>query len=249
MPLAIDLGGNVAWVTGGSRGIGRATALALAEAGANVAIGYRDSAASAEETAEKARAFGVKAIAVSTDVGDADACERAADAIARELGPISVLVNSAGITRDGLFLTLGADEWTSVLQTNLMGTVHPTRAAAKGMWARKKGRIVNVSSVAAKGGSRGQSNYVASKGAIEALTRNLAVEFSSRNITVNCVAPGFTETDMVKDVDREATIARQLVKRIAQPGEIAAWIAMLASPHGAFITGQTLHIDGGLHMI
>lgn len=249
--FCIDLKGKIAWVTGGSRGIGRATALALAKAGCDVAVGYRAKAAEAEQVVQAAKAEGVRALAVQVDVADQAACEKAYETVAAELGKVDVLVNNAGVVRDNLFVMLEPEDWKTVLDTNLMGVVHATKTVVKDMMMKRGGRIINLSSAAGTKGGRGQANYAASKGAVEAMTRSLAVELSKRNITVNCVAPGVIETDMsaeVRKLGEQEIMDRMLIKRYGKPEEIAAWVVFLASEYAGFITGQVLGIDGGLKM-
>jgi 3-oxoacyl-[acyl-carrier protein] reductase len=247
--FSINLEGHRAWVTGASRGIGRATALALAAAGSDVAIGFHRGETEALAVVREIEALGRRAVAVGGDVASAADCERMHAEMTKVLGPIDILVNNAGIQRNNMFLLLEQADWDAVLGTNFMGHVNPTRAVVKGMWARKWGRIINMSSVAATRGSRGQANYAASKGAIEALTQTLAVEFAPRRITVNCVAPGPVETEIWGEEwdapKREAIVARHLVKRFATADEIAGWIVILASKYGEIVTGETFHIDGG----
>jgi 3-oxoacyl-[acyl-carrier protein] reductase len=243
--------GAAAWVTGGSRGIGRATCLALAKAGADVAVGYKSQAAAAEAVVAEIKALGRKAVAVQVDVADAAACERAFKDVTAALGRVDVLVNNAAVVADNLFPMLEAEDWAKVLDTNLMGVVHATKTVIRDMMGRRHGRIINVSSAAGTKGGRGQSNYAASKGAVEAMSRSLAVELAKRNITVNCVAPGVIETDMSAEVRKLAEkeiMDRQLIKRYGQPEEVAALIVYLASEQAGFVTGQTFAIDGGLKM-
>lgn len=247
----LDLTGKRAWVTGGSRGIGRATCLALAKAGCDVAVGFRESEAQAQAVVAEITATGRRAIAVGGDLGNAETCEALHQRAVAELGPIDVLVNNAGAIRDKLFLLLEPTDWSAVLDANLMSCVNATRAVVRGMWPRRTGRIINISSVAATRGGAGQANYVASKGAIEALTRSLAVEFAPRKITVNCIAPGVIETEMSEALiasSRDGLLERQLVKRFGRPDEIAAWVVWLASGWSDFVSGQIFHVDGGLKM-
>lgn len=244
--FTIDLSGKRAWVTGASRGIGRAIALALADAGCDVAIGYRNADAEAAEVAREVEARGTRAHLAKGHVGSSAECERMHGELVAALdGPVDILVNNAGIHRNALFLTMDDEQWREVLETNLMGTVYPTRSVLNTMWARKQGRIVNFSSVAAHGGGRGQANYAASKGAVEALTKNLAVEVAGRGITVNCISPGAIDTTMWTGTDTQAVVDRQLVKRLGRPEEIAAWTVMLCSDYAGFITGEVLSVDGG----
>jgi 3-oxoacyl-[acyl-carrier protein] reductase len=247
----IDLSGKVAWVTGGNRGIGRSACLSLAKAGCDVAVAYRSNQAEAEEVVEELTKMGRKGHAVQMDVGDIKSCEAAHESISNNLGQISILVNSAGVTADNLFLMLEEDDWSNVINTNLMGTVNVTKTVIKDFMMQRWGRIINLSSVAATKGGRGQANYAATKGAIEAMSRSLSVELAKRNITVNCVAPGVIETEMSKAVRKLAhdeIMDRQLIKRYGTPEEIAAWIVFLASDFGEYMTGQVIHVDGGLKM-
>lgn len=238
-------------MTGGSRGIGRAIALSLARAGSDVAVGFNSAEAEAEEVVAEITALGRKAVAVGGNLADAKACEDCYRKAAAAIGPIDVLVNNAGAIKDNLFLLLEPGDWDAVIDSNLKSCVNATRAAVRSMWQKKSGKIINISSVAATRGGSGQSNYVATKGAIEAMTRSLAVEFAPRKITVNCIAPGVIDTEMSKALiasASEGVLARQLVKRFGRPEEIAAWVVMLASTYGDFVTGQVLHVDGGMKM-
>ncbi len=249
--FGVSLPGKVAWVTGGSRGIGRATCLALAEAGADVAVGYKLQAAAAAAVVAEIAKKGRRALAVQVDVASAEACEAAYATITKDLGPVDILVNNAAVVADNLFALLEADDWKRVMDTNVMGVVHATKTVVRDLMMKRAGRIINVSSAAGTKGGRGQSNYAASKGAVEAMSRSLAVELSKRNITVNCVAPGVIETDMsaaVRKIAEQEIMDRQLIKRYGKPEEVAALIVFLASDHAAFITGQTFAIDGGLKM-
>jgi len=249
--FGVNLTGKIAWVTGASRGIGRATAVALAQAGCDVALGYSTKADAAQETAARVTALGRKAHVVQVNVADFASCEKAYEEISSSIGKIDILVNNAGVTADNLFMMLEDADWQSVLGVNLMGTVHTIKVVVKDLMMKRNGRIINLSSVAATKGGRGQANYAASKGAVEAMSRSLAVELSKRNITVNCVAPGVIETDMsaeVRKLGHDEIMDRQLVKRYGKPEEIAAWVVFLASEYGEFITGQTIHVDGGLKM-
>ncbi len=247
----LNVRGRVAWITGGSRGIGKATALQLAKAGCNVAIMYRSRADEANEVIRLLRELDVRAEAIAGDISVRADVERVHTVIKEKLGPVSILVNAAGVTADDLFLMMDDDAWQRVMGTNLMGTVYAIHCCIRDMMSARWGRIVNVSSVAATRGGRGQANYAASKGAVEAMTRSLAVELGGRGITVNCLAPGVIETDMSAEVIRLAKdeiLARQVIKRFGTPDEVATWISMLASDWGAFMTGQTIHLDGGMKM-
>ena len=247
----VELKNKIAWVTGGSRGIGRAACVALATAGADVAVAYSSKEAEALKVVAEIQALGRKALAVQVDVASQESCNSAYEKIVTGLGKVDILVNSAGVTADNLFPLLEEEDWRKVLDVNVMGVVHASKCVVRDFMGKRWGRIINLSSVAGTKGGRGQSNYAASKGAIEAMTRSLAVELCRRNITVNCVAPGVIETDMSAEVRKLATeeiLDRQLVKRFGSPAEIAAWIVFLASDFGEFITGQVLHIDGGMKM-
>lgn len=249
--FSIKLEGQVVWITGASRGIGRAAALAFAHAGCSVAVGFNSQESDAIKVAREVEALGAKSVVVGGDIAKWEDMERCYAKVEQTLGPVDILVNSAGVIADNLFMMLETDDWKKVLDTNIMGTVNATRASVKGMMMKRRGRIINLSSVAATKGGRGQANYAASKGAIEAMTRSLAVELASRNITVNCVAPGVIETDMSQEVvklGKEEILAKQLVKRLGTPDEVAAWILFLASSFGEFVTGQTIHVDGGMKM-
>lgn len=248
----VDLSQRTAWVTGASRGIGRATALALGQAGADVAVGYNSHEKDALEVVQALKNLGVRALAIQHNVKDPLSCEQAHEAISKELGPIDILVNNAGMIKDDLFTMLETDSWDDVLGTNVMGTVNTTKLVIKDMMMKRRGRIINLSSAAASKGGRGQANYAASKGAIEAMSRSLAVELGRRGITVNCVAPGVIETDMSREIRAlasEEILNRQIIKRFGAPREVAFWIVALASDFGEFITGEVIHIDGGLKLI
>jgi 3-oxoacyl-[acyl-carrier protein] reductase len=249
--FSIDLSGKVAWVTGGSRGIGKSIALSLAKAGCDVAIGYRSKAQEANEVVAQINAMGRKAACMQMDVSETASCEKAYAAVCSEIGKVDILVNNAGVIADNLFVMLEDADWKSVIDTNLMGVVHVTRCVVRDMMMKKWGRVINMSSVAGTKGGRGQSNYAATKGAIESMSRCLAGELCKKNVTVNCVAPGVIETDMSAEVRKLAEseiLDRQLIKRFGKPDEIAAWVVFLASNFGDFITGQVIHVDGGLKM-
>jgi len=250
--MKIELHGKVAWVTGASRGIGASTASKLAEAGANVAVGFNANEATAAQLCNELTRFGVKTMAVQVDVANEQSVTQAHEKIVATLGEVEILVNNAGVVADDLFVMLDDAAWHKVLNVNLMGAVHCARICTRGMMMKRWGRIINLSSVAGTKGGRGQSNYAASKGALEAMTRSLAVELGGRGINVNCVAPGVIETEMSKEVvklAKDEIMSRQVIKRLGRPEEIAAWVVMLASGFGDYVTGQTFHIDGGLKMV
>lgn len=240
---------RVALVTGGSRGIGRAIALRLAADGHQVAVNYTASAASAHDVVEAIVARGGTARAIQADVGDADAVASMFGEIEEHFGRVGILVNNAGITRDDLLLRMGVDAWDEVIETNLRSVYLCSRAAMRGMLRLKWGRIISMSSISGISGNPGQANYAASKAAIIGFSKSVAREVGSRNITVNVVAPGFIETDMTDKLGSE--IAEEVAQRVAlgrlgRPEEIAAAVGYLASDDAAYVTGQTLVVDGGL---
>ena len=240
---------HVALVTGGSRGIGRAIALRLARDGNAVAVNYAANASAADEVVDAITASGGTAIAVRADVGDAEAVGEMFGDVEERLGRIGILVNNAGITQDDLLLRMGPDAWDDVIQTNLRSVDLCTRAAMRGMLRLKWGRIISVSSVSGIAGNPGQANYAASKAGIIGFSKSVAREIGSRNVTVNVVAPGFIETDMTDELG--SSVAEEVVQRVAlgrlgQPEEIAAAVGYLASDDAAYVTGQTLVVDGGL---
>lgn len=242
---------QIALVTGGSRGIGRAIVKTLAAEGAKVAFVYRGSKEAADSLAQEVAQTGGTARAYQCDVADPAAAQACAEQVEKDWGKVDVLVNSAGIIRDDLFVRMEPEAWNSVLQTNLGGTVNFCKAVAYGMMKARRGRIINVSSVAAEYVNPGQTNYAASKGAINAFTRALAVELASRNVTVNAVAPGFIETDMSEAVRNKAgDLIKKFIpmRRIGQPDDIARVVLFLASEASGYMTGQVLTVDGGLSL-
>jgi 3-oxoacyl-[acyl-carrier protein] reductase len=251
MDIDSGLTGKVALVSGGSRGIGRAIVELLARDGMDVVFFYRDNAAAAQEVVAAVQAAGGKAEAMQADVTDATAVTDAVDRIVDSRGRIDVLVNNAGIVRDNLLGMLEDEDIRTVLDTNVGGVFNVTRAVVRHMISKRAGRIINLSSVAGDKGGRGQSNYAASKGAINAFTRAMAVELASRKITVNCVAPGVIETEMsqqVRDLADDQIKARILLRRYGQAQDVAHAVWFLASRLADYITGEVLHVDGGFKM-
>ncbi len=243
---------QVAIVTGGARGIGQAIVRALAAEGAKVAVVYKGSQAAAAALVEEIRQRDGKAMALQVDVADAAEVQKAVDAVEKDLGPVSILVNNAGIVKDDLFVRMEPEAWNSVLATNLGGTYNFCKAVAYSMMRARRGRIINVSSVVAEHVNQGQTNYAASKGAINAFTRALAVELASRGVTVNAIAPGFIETDMSAAIRNKAGdfIEKKLIpmKRVGKPEDVAKTAVFLASDDSSYITGQVITVDGGLSL-
>ncbi len=243
------LSGGIAVVTGGSRGIGRAIVEVLAAAGMEVVFTYRENAAAANELI--ASCSGAKISAEMVDVRDAAACSAFTDKLIERAGRVDVLVNNAGVIRDNVLGLLEEEDVRVVLDTNVVGTFNMTRTIVPHMISQRRGKIVNISSVSGEKGGRGQTNYAASKGAINALTRSLAVELASRKITVNAVAPGVIETEMsraVRERAADAVLSRILLRRIGRPEEVAYAVWFLSSKYADYITGQILHVDGGFKM-
>lgn len=247
--MRIDLSGRVALVTGASRGIGKAIAKAMAQAGAWVAVNYRESGTFAGETVREIEAFGGKAASFRADVGDASQVEAMLEEIISSFGHLDILVNNAGIIRDMLLLEMEEKDWRAVLQTNLFGVYHCSRAVLRGMIIKRWGRIINLSSIAGVHGGRGQSNYAASKGAINAFTRSLAAEVGAKGITVNAIAPGLIATDMSQGViafSDSLVRERIAMRRLGKPADVAPLAVFLASGEASYITGQVITVDGGM---
>ncbi len=240
-----------ALITGGSRGIGAAAALKLAENGCNIALSYRSEADKALAVVAKCQALGVKAVAIQADVGSEEDCKRLAQEAREAIGPIGILVNNAGLTRDGLAMRMSLQQFNDVLAANLTGTFLMCRAVLPDMVKARQGRIINLTSVAGLYGNAGQVNYASSKAGVIGLTRSLAKEVGSRQITVNAVAPGFIETDMTASLPesvRQNALKAIGLGRFGQPEDIAGAIAFLASPAAAYVTGQVLEVSGGLSL-
>lgn len=245
------LTGNVALITGGSRGIGAACARKLAALGADIAVVYAGNAEKANEVCAACEALGVRARAYQCDVADFDAVKQTVAAVKAELGSVDILVNSAGITRDGLVAAMCEADFDAVIDTNLKGTFNMIRHCARLFLRAGRGRIVNISSVAGVAGNAGQANYSASKAGVIGLTKSIARELAGRNITCNAVAPGFIETDMtdaLSEKQRAAIGERIAAKRFGTAEEVAALVRFLASEGSGYITGQVICIDGGMSL-
>ncbi len=245
------LDSKVALVTGGSRGIGRQVSLRLAAMGARVGINYVSNASAAEQTLSEIKQSGGSAFLAPFDVSDSAAVQQAVKEITASQDSIDILVNNAGITRDGLMARMKDDDWDQVLNTNLKSAFICSKAAMKGMMKKRWGRIINMTSVIGFLGNAGQVNYAAAKAGMVGLTKSMAREFASRSITVNCVAPGYIVTDMTSDLSediQEAIKAQVPLGTLGQPEDVAAAVAFLASPESGYVTGQTLHVNGGMYM-
>ena len=249
MSTAAPLADQVALVTGASRGIGRAIALELAAAGAEVVVNYAASASAAEAVVEAITAAGGRAYALAADVAMEEQVDGLVKTVLERSGRLDVLVNNAGITRDGLLLRMKTSDWQSVIDLNLTGVFLCTRAVSRSMLKARRGRIINITSVVGLVGNPGQANYSAAKAGVIGFTRSTAAEFASRGITVNAVAPGFIATDMTRELNEEPILAAIPLGRMGQPEEVAGAVRFLAAdPAAAYITGQVLQVDGGMVM-
>ncbi|MDC0663456.1 3-oxoacyl-ACP reductase FabG [Marinobacter sp. SS21] len=246
----MSLEGKIALVTGATRGIGKAIALALAAQGARV-VGTATSAEGAETITDHLKSAGYDGFGIVMNVADSQSIEAGLKQVAEEAGAPAILVNNAGITRDNLLLRLKDDDWSDVIETNLASVFRLSKAVLRGMAKARWGRIINVSSVVAGMGNPGQANYCAAKAGVEGFTRSLAKEMSNRGITANCVAPGFIDTDMTRKLDdkqRESMMEVIPAGRLGEPEEVAAVVAFLASEAAGYVTGETIHVNGGMYM-
>lgn len=247
----MEFDNQVALVTGGSRGIGKSVSMELASGGAFVLVNYKENSEAAERTVAEIEKAGGRARAVRFDVSDFAGVQSAVSGLSDEFDGIQILVNNAGITNDGLILRMEEEDWDRVMDINLKGAFNCTRAVCRGMFKKRYGRIVNVTSVASEVGNAGQANYTASKAGVVGFTKSAAREFSSRGITVNAVSPGFVETDINRDLADE--IKKKYLEavplgRFGSVGDISAAVCFLASPKAAYITGEVLKVNGGLYM-
>ena len=241
--------GQTALVTGASRGIGKAVAIALAKSGAEVVVNYSSSPNKATEVVETIKAFGGNAYSLQANVASEEEVETLIKEVLTQSGKIDILVNNAGITRDGLLMRMKTEDWQSVINLNLSGVFLCTRAVARPMLKQKKGRIINITSVVGLMGNAGQGNYAAAKAGVVGLTKSTAKEFASRGITVNAVAPGFIKTDMTKDLEAEAILSAIPLACFGTPEQVAGTVRFLAAdPAAAYITGQVIQVDGGMVM-
>ncbi|RLQ95775.1 3-oxoacyl-[acyl-carrier-protein] reductase [Falsibacillus albus] len=247
----MNLQGKVALVTGGSRGIGREIAIELAKEGAKVAVNYAGSEAKANEVVDEIKSLGGEAIAIQCNVADGEQVQNMVKETINRFGQMDILVNNAGITRDNLIMRMKEDEWDDVINTNLKGVFLCTKAVTRQMMKQRSGRIINISSIVGVSGNAGQANYVAAKSGVIGLTKTTAKELSSRGITVNAIAPGFISSDMTDKLSEEvkAEMFKQIpLARFGEPKDIAKVVTFLASDAANYMTGQTLHVDGGMVM-
>lgn len=245
------LDGKTAVVTGASRGIGRAIALQLASEGANVVVNFSGSEQKANQVVEEVQNLGSQGIAVQANISDSDSVAQLMNATLEQFGSIDILVNNAGITRDNLLMRMKEDEWDDVINTNLKGVFLCTKAVTRQMMKQRAGRIINISSIVGVMGNAGQANYVAAKAGVIGLTKTTARELASRNIMVNAIAPGFITTEMTDTLPEDvksSMLAQIPLAKLGQPEDIAKAVVFLASDDASYMTGQTLHIDGGMYM-
>lgn len=245
------LDGKVALVTGASRGIGRAIAVALAKEGASVAVNYAGNSEKAGQVVSEIKDMGSEAVAIQGDVTDADSVTAMVKNVTEQFGKIDILVNNAGITRDNLLIRMKEEDWDSVINTNLKGVFLCTKAVSRPMMKQRQGRVINISSVVGVSGNAGQANYTAAKAGVIGLTKTSAKELAARGITVNAIAPGFIETDMTNELNEE--VGEQMRKQIplgrfGSPEDVAKTVVFLASEDSGYITGQTIQVDGGMVM-
>ena len=244
------LEGQTALVTGASRGIGRAIAISLAKEGAEVIVNYASSLENANKVVSEINSVGGKAYSLQADISNENSVNELIKTILNKNNKIDVLVNNAGITKDGLLMRMKSEDWQKVLDLNLSGVFYCTRAVSRQMLKQKRGRIINITSVVGLMGNAGQANYAAAKAGVVGLTQSAAKEFASRGITVNAVAPGFISTDMTKDLNSEAILSAIPLGRYGNPEDVAGVVRFLAAdPSAAYITGQTFQVDGGMVMI
>ncbi len=241
---------QIALVTGASRGIGQAIAKGLGNENATV-IGTATSDAGAAKITEYLKESGINGIGMKLNVSDADSIKECLETIANEYGAPDILINNAGITRDNLLMKMKDDEWDDIINTNLTSIFRMSKAVVRGMMKKRNGRIISISSVVGATGNPGQTNYAAAKAGLVGFSKSLAREIGSRNITVNTVAPGFIDTDMTRElseVQRDALVSQIPLNRLGQAEEIAAAVVFLASPNASYISGETIHVNGGMHM-
>ena len=249
MTMSKSMEGQTALVTGASRGIGKSIAIALAKEGAEVIINYSSSLENAKKVVSEINSFGGKAYPLQADISNENSVNELIKAVLSKNKKIDVLVNNAGITKDGLLMRMKTDDWQRVLDLNLSGVFYCTKAVSRQMLKQKKGRIINITSVVGLMGNPGQANYSAAKAGVIGLTKSAAKEFASRGITVNAVAPGFISTDMTKDIKSEDILSAIPLGRFGDPEDVAGAVRFLAAdPSAAYITGQTIQVDGGMVM-
>ncbi|NLC44493.1 MAG: 3-oxoacyl-[acyl-carrier-protein] reductase [Clostridiales bacterium] len=247
----MKLAGKFALVTGASRGIGKACALKLAELGADVAVNYSSSKVKAEEVVSLIREMGRQAVAIKADISKQEEAEALIEETIKSLGGLDILVNNAGVARDSLLIRMKEEDWTKVLDTNLSSVFFTTKSASKYMMKKRRGRIINISSVVGVSGNAGQANYAASKAGIIGFSKSVAKELAPRNILVNVIAPGFIETDMtdaLTEQQKEGILSVVPLKKYGKPDDVANLAVFLASEESKYLTGQVINVDGGMNM-